>query len=345
MMMDSNYLQDQSVKRALEFASRTTQSLYQAHPELRRQEALQRTMAANLSIFHRVYVGSVHFEVSEAEVARLFSVFGPIKSVQMIVDQAVAHQPKHKGYGFVDFEVPEAAELACRADGLEIAHRPIKIGRPANFPTDLPPGVPRPPANRIYFGNVHSGISEPELAGLLATVGPVKCCRLAPDSSATRPAHRGFGYAEFERVADAVTAVTLLNGFEIAGRKLAVSKAIVGGPMIDGMESIVRKMQDNAMTVVIVMRDIVDKSEVLTEQQREELTSDCLAECMKFGSISDHQLIVDSNSVNFFVHYIEESSSASAIAALNGRWFGGKRLTVQGFDLDRYLMRDFTIPG
>jgi RNA recognition motif-containing protein len=338
-------MRDDSVKRALDFAARTTHSLYQSHPELRRQEALQRTMAANLSIFHRVYVGSVHFEVTEIEVTNLFSVFGPIKSVQMIVDQTVAIHPKHKGYGFIDFEVPEAAELACRADGLEVAHRPIKIGRPANFPTDLPPGVPRPPANRIYMGNVHSSISESELSNLLSTVGPVKCCRLAPDTAALKPIHRGFGYAEFERVADAVTAATLLNNFEIAGRKLAVSKAIVGGPMIDGMENILKRAQEAAKILVIVLRDIVDQLEVVTEQQRNELTSDCVSECAKFGAVIDHHLIVDGNSVNFFVHYKDEAAGQNAIKTLNGRWFGGRQLTVQGFDLDRYTMRDFSIPG
>jgi RNA recognition motif-containing protein len=195
-MMD--YRQDEAVKRAVDFAARTTERIYSQHPELRRHESQQRTMAANLSIFNRVYVGGLHPQLREADCLRIFSLFGPIRSVQLIADQSTGG---HRGYGFIDFEVPEAAELACGADGVEVGRRAMKIGRPANFPTDLPPGIPRPPANRLYIGNVNKMIvSEGQLVELLSTIGPIKACHLAPDHVATsthsRPCHRGFGYVE-----------------------------------------------------------------------------------------------------------------------------------------------------
>lgn len=339
-------MDDEGVKKALEFATKTTEHIYATRPELRRHELLQRTMAANLSIFNRVYIGSVHFEVLASEVSLLLSVFGPVKSVQMIADQAIVASGsiQHKGYGFVDFEVPEAAELACKADGMEVAHRPVKIGRPANFPTDLPPGVPRPPTNRIYMGNVSSSLSEDIIESWLTTsIGPVKACRLSPDTTTTKSsAHQGFGYVEFERVADAVSAIQLLNGFEIAGRRLAVSKTVVGGPLIEGMKSVVKQAQTSQFASVVVIRNVVDAREIEKETQRTEFLADFLSECVKFGSIKDHQLIVmNDNTVNLYLNFESEQAVKEAIQGLNGRWFGGRQLVVQQYDCDRYLMRDF----
>lgn len=349
--MDEYYRNDESVKRALEFAARANDRIKSQHPELKRHEIQQRTMAANLAIFNRVYVGSVHGQLRDGDLWRLFSVFGPIKSVQLILEQpSMTGQPPtgaHRGYGFIDFEVPEAAELACRSDGIEVAKKAIKIGRPANFPTDLPPGVPRPPGNRIYIGNVNDlATTESQLCDLLSTIGPVKACHLAPDLSTAnqpRPRHRGFGYAEFERVADAQTAVTMLNGFEFCGHKLAVFKSIVGGPLIDGMSSIIQETDNSTKAnTCLVLRNVCKPIEIATEKQRNELLQDLLLECKKFGTIVSQQLlIVGTDVVNLYLQYEDSQSLEPAIKAMHNRWFGGQRLRVEEYNLDRYLMRDF----
>ena len=339
------YKQDEAVKRALDFAARTNDRLRLQHPELRRLDIQQRTMAANLAIFNRVYVGSVHSQLRDGDLWRLFAIFGPIKSVQLILEQPQpANQPvgAHRGYGFIDFEVPEAAELACKSDGVEVGKKAMKIGRPANFPTDLPPGVPRPPGNRIYIGNVNTVTTEAQLIELLSTVGPVRACHLVPDPQAStahnRPYHRGFAYAEFERVADAQMTVALLNNFEFAGHRLAVHKAIVGGPLPDGMSSVKLEIKEKTC---VVLRNLCNQNDISTEQQRAELLDDCLSECKKFGEIVSQQLLVVGDSVNLYLQYDKEAAVEQAITALNNRWFGGHQLRVEQYNVDRYLMRDF----
>ncbi len=57
----------------------------------------------------RVYVGSINFEVKEDTIRQAFLPFGPIRSISMSWDPLMQ---KHKGFAFVEYEIPEAAQLA-----------------------------------------------------------------------------------------------------------------------------------------------------------------------------------------------------------------------------------------
>lgn len=59
--------------------------------------------------FYRVYVGSISFELKEDTIRQAFLPFGPIKSINMSWDPVTQ---KHKGFAFVEYEIPEAAQLS-----------------------------------------------------------------------------------------------------------------------------------------------------------------------------------------------------------------------------------------
>lgn len=187
----------------------------------------------NLAIFNRIYIGSIFFELTDTEIGAVFSVFGPIKSVMMMLDPATK---RHRGYGFIEFETADAAALAqTNMDNAELGGRHIKVGRPNNFPSDLPPGVPRPLPNRIYVANIHELIQEDEIRAIFEAFGPLKHCNLCPDTKLLNQ-HRGYGYVEYEVVADAINAVNSLHNFELAGRQLKIGKTVIGGPIPLGMK-------------------------------------------------------------------------------------------------------------
>lgn len=194
---------------------------------------ISQSILPNLAIFNRIYVGSIFFELTEAEITSVFSVFGPIKVVLMVVDPITK---RHRGYGFIEYETADAAALAqLSMDNAELGGRHIKVGRPNNFPSDLPPGVPRPLPNRIYVSNVHELIQEDEIKAIFEAFGPLKHCNLFPDIKLLNQ-HRGFGYVEYEIVADAINAMNSLNNFELAGRQLKIGKTVIGGPIPYGMK-------------------------------------------------------------------------------------------------------------
>lgn len=72
-----------------------------------------------------MYVGSISFELREDTVRQSFQPFGPIKSITMSWDPITQ---KHKGFAFVEYELPEAAQLALeQMNGVVIGGRNIKV--------------------------------------------------------------------------------------------------------------------------------------------------------------------------------------------------------------------------
>ncbi|VDN08818.1 unnamed protein product [Dibothriocephalus latus] len=131
-----------------------------------------------LVLLSRIYVGSISFEIGEEEIRKAFSPFGPIKSIALSWDSALQ---KHKGFAFVEFEVPEAATLVLeQMNGFMIAGRGIKVGRPSNAPqtSTLEEELRRDPSNRsrIYVSGVHPELSESDIQTVFEAFGKVSSC-------------------------------------------------------------------------------------------------------------------------------------------------------------------------
>jgi RNA-binding protein 39 len=74
----------------------------------------------------KVYVGSLHFNVTVEALRSIFSPFGTLIDVQIHVDPATRVS---KGFGFVTFATPAEAKRAMNElNGLEILGRPMKVG-------------------------------------------------------------------------------------------------------------------------------------------------------------------------------------------------------------------------
>lgn len=77
------------------------------------------------NLFYRVYVGSISFELKEDTIRAAFLPFGPIKSINMSWDPITQ---KHKGFAFVEYEIPEGAQLALeQMNGAMMGGRNIKV--------------------------------------------------------------------------------------------------------------------------------------------------------------------------------------------------------------------------
>lgn len=82
-------------------------------------------------MFDRVYVGSISFELKEDTIRQAFLPFGPIKSINMSWDPITQ---KHKGFAFVEYDIPEAAQLALeQMNGVMIGGRNIKVEVPLSY--------------------------------------------------------------------------------------------------------------------------------------------------------------------------------------------------------------------
>jgi RNA-binding protein 39 len=88
----------------------------------------------------RLYVGSLHFNVTEDDLKRIFAQYGELEFIDLHKDVETG---RSKGFGFVQYvplgyimlthylryRAPDAARKALQqANGLEIAGRPLKLG-------------------------------------------------------------------------------------------------------------------------------------------------------------------------------------------------------------------------
>ncbi|KAF1580638.1 UNVERIFIED_CONTAM: Poly(U)-binding-splicing factor PUF60, partial [Eudyptes robustus] len=179
-----------------------------------------------LSLMARVYIGSISFEVREENIKQAFSVFGPIKSINMSWDVATGH---HKGFAFLEFEVPEAALLAQESmNGKLMGGRNLKVGRPSNMPQAQPiiemVTQEAKEYHRVYVASVHPDLSEQDLRSVFEAFGVITRVQLAKQPNGK--GHRGFGYIEFTSAQAVREAIEGMNNFDLGGQYLQVGRCI-----------------------------------------------------------------------------------------------------------------------
>ncbi|KAF9103692.1 Poly(U)-binding-splicing factor puf60 [Mortierella sp. GBA35] len=182
----------------------------------------------------RIYVGSISFEATEDDVRQKLNRFGAIKELALKVDPTTG---KHRGFCFVEYEMPEAAILAVQAtDSIDIGGRHLKIGRPKNYDSAGLDELPPAPEDRIYVANIGSLVSESDLAGIFSAFGTVEKCVLTPDLITRK--HRGYGYVQFQAGTPIDTLVESMKGFMLLDMPMGVCKAIMNNPLPEGMKSL-----------------------------------------------------------------------------------------------------------
>ncbi|EEC06737.1 RNA-binding protein, putative, partial [Ixodes scapularis] len=173
-----------------------------------------------------VYVGSISFELKEDTIKQAFRPFGPIKSINMSWDPVTQ---KHKGFAFVEYELPEAAQLALeQMNGVLIGGRNIKVGRPSNMPQAAPIldqiMEEAKTYNRIYIASVHQDLTEADIQSVFEAFGKIRTCKLVPSSTPGK--HKEYGFIEYETNVGANEAIASMNLFDLGGQYLRVGRAI-----------------------------------------------------------------------------------------------------------------------
>nr|WMV69917.1 FUSE-binding protein-interacting repressor [Euglena gracilis]BDX17133.1 60 kDa poly(U)-binding-splicing factor B [Euglena gracilis] len=114
------------------------QLILNAHGAAKGQNTSAALLAAQQAQRSRVWVGNITYEVGEEHIRQAFeSMCGPIKKIDMSNDPSTGH---HRGYCFIEFFTPEAAQSALvTMSGYNLGGRGIKVGTPNGAPVP-PPG-------------------------------------------------------------------------------------------------------------------------------------------------------------------------------------------------------------
>ncbi|XP_036025348.1 RNA-binding motif, single-stranded-interacting protein 2 isoform X2 [Onychomys torridus] len=140
-----------------------------------------------------LYIRGLQPGTTDQDLVKLCQPYGKIVSTKAILDKTTN---KCKGYGFVDFDSPSAAQkavTALKASGVQAQMAKQQEQDPTN----------------LYISNLPLSMDEQELEGMLKPFGQVISTRILRDSSGIS---RGVGFARMESTEKCEAIITHFNG-------------------------------------------------------------------------------------------------------------------------------------
>ncbi|XP_055787063.1 RNA-binding motif, single-stranded-interacting protein 2-like [Salvelinus fontinalis] len=140
-----------------------------------------------------LYIRGLHPGTTDQDLVKLCQPYGKIMSTKAILDKTTN---KCKGYGFVDFDSPSAAQKAVTA---------LKAG---GVQAQMAKQQEQDPTN-LYISNLPVSMDEQELENILKPFSQVISTRILRDANGTS---RGVGFARMESTEKCETIIQHFNG-------------------------------------------------------------------------------------------------------------------------------------
>ncbi|KAK8382572.1 hypothetical protein O3P69_015428 [Scylla paramamosain] len=150
-----------------------------------------------------LYIRGLSPETTDKDLVEMCKKYGNIISTKAILDK---NTNKCKGYGFVDFELPAAADKAVK--GLQAS----------NIQAQMAKQQEQDPTN-LYIANLPPHMNEAELEQLLAQHGQVISTRILRDNNVQS---RGVGFARMESREKCEHIIQIFNKKVLRGAKEAL---------------------------------------------------------------------------------------------------------------------------
>ena len=237
----------------------------------------------------RVYVGSLHFNVTEDHLRTIFQPFGSVLDVVIHKDPTTSIS---RGFGFVTFgSVPEAKRAMNELNGLEILGRPMKVGE----------------CKLSSTGEATDDMAAGD--------------RLEDDATLTvNQATRNLLMQKLQREAGANAAAANAAAYNS-------SFPSVNLPIADMVHQSAVHIQASRCLVLQNCFDAkLEDSRPDNKGWETEIEADVKSECENYGRVEHIKL--ERNSGCIYVKYDDISGSMKAREALNGRFFGGQTISV-----------------
>ncbi|KAF9885910.1 hypothetical protein FE257_012200 [Aspergillus nanangensis] len=276
--------------------------------------------------FHRLYVGNIHFSITESDLQNVFEPFGELEFVQLQKDETA----RSRGYGFVQFRDPnQAREALEKMNGFDLAGRAIRVGLGNDKFT------PESNAQRLQSQGANQqnfqGSSFSGHGGRGVQAGGTNNF----DRAGGRDSEKGAGASALD---DTDVAGVNFNNYsrDALMRKLARTDE-PSEPSADDKQKVLRPKTEtkplpvnvNMASRCVLLRNMFDTSEEEGESWIKELEDDVRAECEdKYGHVV--HIALDPNSQgDIYLKFDRVQGGENAIKGLNGRFFGGRQITAQ----------------
>ncbi|CAN4114259.1 unnamed protein product [Withania somnifera] len=258
----------------------------------------------NAASERKLYVGNLHFNMTELQLRQIFEAFGPVELVQLPTDPETGHC---KGFGFVQFAQLEHAKAAQSLNGkLEIAGRTIKVSSVTEHV-----GVQDAGAKTADFDDDEGGglaLNAQSRAMLMA-----KLDRSGVASGVAGP-----------------LGVPALNGAAQPAMSMPMGGATAFPNMLPTQliaASMVPEPIGNP-SECLLLKNMFDPATETDPEFDLDIRDDVKEECSKYGRVK--HISVDKNDANGCVYLRFDSIEAASRAqqAMHKRWFAGRSISA-----------------
>ncbi|XP_051576200.1 polyadenylate-binding protein 1-like [Myxocyprinus asiaticus] len=278
----------------------------------------QRDPSLRKSGVGNIFIKNLEKSIYSEGLFDIFSSFGNILSCKVSCDENGS-----KGFGFVHFETHEAAEKAIsRLNSMLINEQIVFVGHFKSRKERVAEMQEKAKQfTNVYIKNFGSDVTDTTLNEIFSKFGPTMSVRVMTDESRNS---KGFGFVNFKNNSDAKRAVDEMNGVELNGRRLYVSRAQKKRERQAELKRRYEKIKQKNITryqgVNLYIKNLSDSvdSELL------------LKEFSPYGNITSVKVMTDGghNRGFGFVCFSSPEEATKAITEMSGRIIASKPIYV-----------------
>ncbi|KJZ80322.1 hypothetical protein HIM_00172 [Hirsutella minnesotensis 3608] len=311
---------EESVQKALQLTGRPLEGIpiIVRVTEAEKNRQVRKTDEAggqnSATSFHRLYIGNIHFNVTQEDLEAVFEPFGELEFAQLQMDE----NKRSKGFGFVQYkDSANAREALEKMNGFELAGRPIRVGL-GNERSGADGGRGHGP-NANFQGSAFSGAGGRGHSSTFDRAG--------------RDGERNGGGGALD---DSDVAGVNFNNYsrDALMRKLARTDEAPQGKddtQVAKVKTEVKPLPDtiNQASRCIVVRNVFDPDEEEGENWVKELEEDIRTEAERqYGHVVHISVDTTSPTGDVYLKFDKVQGGENAIKGLNGRYFGGRMLNA-----------------
>ncbi|KJK78913.1 hypothetical protein H634G_05728 [Metarhizium anisopliae BRIP 53293] len=204
--------------------------------------------------------------------------------------------------------------------------------------------------HKLSITNIPTFLTEDQIIELLAAFGKPKAFVLVKDRSTEES--RGIAFAEYLEPGSAnEPALNALNGMDVGGKKLKVSKASIGPTQVANFDVGITAISGLASQTstdaekgrVLQLLNMVTPEELMDTEEYEEICEDVREECSKFGNILELKIPrpvggsrQSAGVGKIFVKFDTPDSCHKALTALAGRKFADRTVVTTYFPEENF---------
>ncbi|XP_071784882.1 RNA-binding protein 39-like isoform X1 [Asterias amurensis] len=288
----------------------------------------------------RLYVGSLHYNITEEMLRGIFEPFGKIDNIQLMMD---SETHRSKGYGFITFHDADDAKRALdQLNGFELAGRPMKVNHVTERSENAQAasmldndelertGIELTTTGRLQLmARLAEGTGFQLPNAVVEALNPLGQVPIGPAGGAAAPGAGGQGGL-------ATVSQATLHAQLAAAQQQAAALAHQVTPALQQPTMAAAPAEQQTNPPCFMLSNMFDPTTETVSTWETEIRDDVIEECNKHGGVLHIHVDRTSPQGNCYVKCPNPQVAIAAVNSLHGRWFAGKMITAAFVPLANY---------